>query len=368
MKNIWIKIEVLLVCVLWLGLTVLAWFSPAKDISTSERRPLDQMPEVTVDSILKGKFMTDFESYTLDQFPLRDRFRTLKALAAYNLFAQKDNNDIYVTQGQAASLDFPLNQASVDRAADKISTLYEKFVKDTDAKVYFSIVPDKGYFLAEKGGYPAMDYAKLEKHFTDAFSFAEYIRIFDTLEGSDYYATDSHWKQEELGDTVKVLADAMGIADLIYTDYETVTVDTPFYGVYYGQAALPLAPDTIRYLTNDKLEACSVYNLEKNATGKIYDLEKLDGKDPYEMFLSGASALLTVTNPNANSDRELIVFRDSYGSSLTPLLTGAYAKVTIVDTRYVQPDFLGNFVDFANADDVLFIYSTTLLNNSATLK
>jgi len=86
------------------------------------------------------------------------------------------------------------------------------------------------------------------------------------------------------------------------------------------------------------------------------------------MFLSGASAILTVTNPNANSDKELIVFRDSYGSSLTPLLAGAYAKITIVDTRYVQPEFLGNFVDFANADDVLFIYSTTLLNNSATLK
>ena len=349
-------------------MTAFAWFLPSKDISVSERRPLEQMPEVTVDSILKGKFMSAFETYTLDQFPLRDSFRTIKALAAYGLFAQKDNNDIYISHGQAASLDFPINQASVNRATEKISALYEKFVQSTDAKVYFSIVPDKGYFLAEQGGYPAMDYAALEKHFTDAFTFAEYIRIFDTLSAEDYYATDSHWKQEELGDTVKVLAEAMGIADLLYTDYETVTADTPFYGVYYGQAALPLAPDTIRYLTNEKLEACSVFNLEKNSTGKIYDLEKLDGKDPYEVFLSGASAILTVKNPNANSDKELIVFRDSYGSSLTPLLTGAYAKITIVDTRYVQPDFLGNFVDFANADDVLFIYSTTLLNNSATLR
>lgn len=368
MKNNRIRIEVIIVCILWLTVTGFAWFSPAKDISISERRPLKQFPDVTLENVLKGKFMTDFESYTLDQFPLRDRIRTLKALTAYNLFLQKDNNDIYVTQGQAASLDFPMNQASVDRAKDKISALYEKYIKDTSSNVYFSIVPDKGYFLAENGGYPVMDYAKLEKELTENLSFAQYIRIFDTLDGTDYYATDSHWKQEELTQTVKTLADGMNISDLLYTEHETVTADVPFYGVYYGQAALPLKPDTIRYLTNEQIEACTVFNLEKNAYGKVYDLEKLNSRDPYEVFLSGASALLTVTNPNANSDRELVLFRDSYGSSITPLLLGAYAKVTIVDTRYVYPDFLANYVDFANADDVLFLYSTTLLNNSGTLR
>ena len=74
------KQHVFVILLLWATLTGFAWFGPAKDISDSERRPLAQMPAVTLDSMVSGKFMKDFESYSLDQFPLRDSFRTVKSL------------------------------------------------------------------------------------------------------------------------------------------------------------------------------------------------------------------------------------------------------------------------------------------------
>ena len=94
------------------------------------------------------------------------------------------------------------------------------------------------------------------------------------------------------------------------------------------------------------------------------------GKDPYEMFLSGARvSIVTIENPNATSDRELIVFRDSFGSSLIPLLAEGYSKITAVDIREISPHMLqNNGVDVENADDILFIYSTLIINNSAELK
>ena len=61
----------------WLALTLCGWFLPAKETSEAERRPLAQMPEIKTETILNGKFMTEFESYTLDQFPLRDVFRKI---------------------------------------------------------------------------------------------------------------------------------------------------------------------------------------------------------------------------------------------------------------------------------------------------
>ena len=70
-----------LVALLWGALTCAAWFGPAKDFSDTERRKLEQFPKLTVQTVLDGKFMTEFESYTLDQFPLRDSFRKLKAHA-----------------------------------------------------------------------------------------------------------------------------------------------------------------------------------------------------------------------------------------------------------------------------------------------
>ena len=85
------------------------------------------------------------------------------------------------------------------------------------------------------------------------------------------------------------------------------------------------------------------------------------------MFLSGASPLIVIENPNAETDKELVVFRDSFGSSMAPLLVSDYRKVTLVDTRYIAPRLIGNFVSFDGAD-VLFLYSMLVLNQSGTLK
>ncbi len=141
----------------------------------------------------------------------------------------------------------------------------------------------------------------------------------------------------------------------------------PFYGVYYGQAALNVRPDDLYTLRGDWLDKCRVYNFETGKYGSIYDPEKLTGSDPYETFLSGSVSLLRIENPQGQKGRELIVFRDSFGSSLAPLLAMGYESVTVVDVRYVNSAMLGRFLDFQN-QDVLFLYSTLVLNNSSQLR
>ncbi|MBO5414261.1 MAG: hypothetical protein J6A17_01405, partial [Bacilli bacterium] len=66
-------------------------------------------------------------------------------------------------------------------------------------------------------------------------------------------------------------------------------------------------------------------------------------------------------------DKELVVFRDSFGSSLTPLLINYYKKITLIDNRYIHSKYYLNKVDFKN-QDILFMYSTLLVNNSGSLK
>ena len=129
-----------------------------------------------------------------------------------------------------------------------------------------------------------------------------------------------------------------------------------------------MAPDALVYLTNPILDGCTVYNYETGKTTGIYDMDQLAGDDPYEVFLSGAAALLTIENPACTDGRELVVFRDSFGSSIVPLLAGAYSKITLVDIRYVDSNYLPNLVDLSTADDVLFLYSAMILNQSTMLK
>jgi hypothetical protein len=374
--------NIALVCVmaaLIFGFSLWCMLKPSDPFSDSERRALAQMPEFSAESVFHENadesFMRLFEKYSLDQFPLRDAFRRIKSIAAYYVFGRKDNNGIYLEDGYAAKLEYPMNEASLNYAAKKFRTVYERFLKNTGAKVYACVIPDKGYFLAEENGYLSMDYERFFSLFREKMSFAEFIDIRQTLEISDYYRTDTHWRQEKLTETAKTLAAGMGTVPA--GEYEERVLDHPFYGVYYGQSALPLPAEEIRYLTGAFMDGCTVYDHQNGREISFYDMEKAFGRDPYEMFLSGNLSVVTIENSNAATEKELIVFRDSFGSSLVPLLAEGYQKITVVDIRYVQSANLQvlrdgrtgkPLIDFANADDVLFLYSTLVLNNSGTLR
>ena len=350
---------------LWAVLTGLAWFTPAEETSVSERRPLAQFPELSAQTILDGKFMSKFEDYTLDQFPARDTFRTLKSLVHYNVLRQKDNNGIYIVDGYAAKLDYPIQTEAVDHALSRLNFVYEKYLKEQGSKVYMAVIPDKGYYLAEANGYPAMDYKKLFATVQEKLPFATHIDITGCLTAEDYYFTDTHWRQEKLLPTAEALCNAMGVAP--FTDCTATKVEQPFYGVYYGQAALPMQPEDISILENQLLKDCQVFDFETGKYTPVYNMEKATGKDPYELFLSGPKSLLRIENPNAKTDKELIIFRDSFGSSIAPLLVQDYKTVTLVDIRYMDSRMLGNFLQF-NGQDTLFLFSTLVLNSGTTLK
>ena len=356
---------IIVAAVLIFGLSIWAVLKPADDFSESERRPLEKLPELSVKTLLNGDFMENFEDYTNDQFPIRDTFRSVKAIAQYYIFGLKDNNSLYYTEGQVAKLDFPLHEDSLAYAKDRFDWLYENYLKDNANKIIFSMVPDKGYYLGANNGYPVMDYDAMEKYFADNLPFAEYVSIAGLLDKGDYYATDTHWQQQSITKAAEELL--VFLEARPFENLEEAVATENFHGVYYGQSALPLKPEKIIYLRNEELDSMSVFNYETGKTKGIYDFEKLESKDPYEFYLSGSTSILEVTNPNAEGDRHLIIFRDSFGSSIAPLLMRDYAKITLLDTRYIIPSMLGQYVDFEGAD-VLMIYSSLVLNDSYIFK
>ena len=191
------------------------------------------------------------------------------------------------------------------------------------------------------------------------------VSITEQLQLSDYYRTDTHWKQEEIIDVAKVLAERMNVP--FEGDFTVNETSIPFYGVYYGQAGLNLPADTISYCTSEVLENCFVYDYENNREILLYDVSKGASRDPYEMFLGGNISLVTIENEEALSQKELVVFGDSFSRSLLPLLAESYQKIALVDIRYLRGGQVGKYIQFKD-QDVLFLYSTSVLNDSITLK
>ena len=364
------KIRTVGICILlaaWLLLTAFLWLGPKNDYTNSERRPLAQMPQITTGAVFSGKFTADFENFTLDQFPLRDSFRQVKSLFHYYVLRQADNNGIYLAGDTMAKLEYPLNASSVKYATGRLQYLYDTYLADTECKTYAAMIPDKGCYLAAEKGYPAMDYDALAKAFREALPEADYVDLMDILTAEDYYRTDTHWRQERILPVAQKLCQAMNTAVPAQEDYTQVKLDAPFYGVYFGQAALPMEPEEMYILESDLLKECTVTDPITGKHSAVYNLEKLTSPDLYDVFLSGAQPLLTIENPQGQPEKELVIFRDSYGSSLAPLLLQDYSRVTLVDIRYIHPDQIGSFLTLEN-QDVLFLYSALILNSGRSLK
>lgn len=352
---------------------LLSLMLPKPEFLYSERRPPATLPKLTLDSVMKDgaaygeSFMKRFDDeYAPDNFPFRELFRDLKSALNTHLFLRSDKDGVYVAQGFAAEMQKRIDEQSIAHASEKLTAVYEKYLRDLGVTPYISIIPDKGYFLSAQNGYPTMDYADFIERMLAGVPFAEYIDITGLLTVEDYYSSDTHWRQEGLTDVAEAILVGMGGA--LETEFTEHELDSDFYGVYSGRAPVSVGPERIRYLTSPALDGVRVTDHEHG--GKeigLYDLEKARGRDAYDLFLSGELSKVTVENPNANTERELVVFRDSFGRSLIPLLAGEYARITVIDIRYQIPAILLSGVSFDNAD-VLFLYSTLVLNSSYEMK
>lgn len=335
------------------------------DVLVSERRKAAQFPKFSVSAVMDKSFFDGFEDYLTDQFPLRDGFRAVKAAISMKLFGQKDSGGTFIADGHISEIQSVLNEGSVETAANKINSIYDTYLAGKNNRVFYSVIPDKNYYLAEKNGYPALDYQRMLEILTSEVKNMEYIDIFDCLSLDSFYRTDTHWRQELITPVVEKLSEKM---DFSLADDYTQELLGKYDGVYASRFAFGTESDDLICLRNKVTDSAKVYNTEtaESSVG-VYNTEKLNGNDKYDVFLSGATAIITAENPLAESKKELIIFRDSFGSSLAPLMLSGYSKITLVDTRYISPQILGNYVKFENSD-VLFIYNTHLLNQSNMLK
>lgn len=274
--------------------------------------------------------------------------------------------EVYVYRGYAAATDAPWSEKSLDFAAKRLGHLLETYFTGEGYRRYLAVVPDKAQFTEPPEGYTPAGAQETADYLAQRLPVEE-IGIAPLLSLEDYYRTDPHWRQERLHPVAQALADAMGVSLPDTAEESLHTLAGEFHGSYWGKTAEPLAADVLSYITSPLLDGCVVYDYETDSTGGVYDLTAAE-KAPYDLFLSGSKALLRIENPAAGNDRTLIVFRDSFGSSLIPLLAQGYGTVYAVDIRYLATDALARVVTFPEEADVLLVYSATVLQNSVTLK
>lgn len=334
---------------------------PDRQFSEQENRYLQMRPEFSFKSLFSGDYTSKFETYTTDQFTLRDEWITLKAASELAL-GKQENNDVHLCENGTLIEGFKRPENSVlDSNMSALNTL----VGNTDAKVYFALIPDKSDLYASL--LPKNAPNDSEKEVIDycyGQSNATNVDIYSALSAHTdeyiFYRTDHHWTSLGAYYGLSALAESMGLpcpALDSYTDRHVVS--EKFYGTTWSSSGFSwVDPDTMEIFVNapESLKVTS-YPQGSPVEGKLYDFSFLEKKDKYSMFMGGNCPMHVIETGNEDKP-SLLILRDSYTDSLIPFLLDDFSEIHVLDLRYYRAS-LKAYIEQNDFDNVLVCYSVS---------
>lgn len=334
---------------------------PDRQFSEQENRYLQMRPEFSFKSLFSGDYMSKFETYTTDQFTFRDEWITLKAASELAL-GKQENNDVHLCENGTLIEGFKRPENSVlDSNMSALNTL----VGNTDAKVYFALIPDKSDLYASL--LPKNAPNDSEKEVIDycyGQSNATNVDMYSALSAHTdeyiFYRTDHHWTSLGAYYGLSALAESMGLpcpALDSYTDRHVVSEE--FYGTTWSSSGFSwVDPDTMEIFVNapESLKVTS-YPQGSPVEGKLYDFSFLEKKEKYSMFMGGNCPMHVIETGNEDKP-SLLILRDSYTDSLIPFLPDDFSEIHVLDLRYYRAS-LKAYIEQNNFDNVLVCYSVS---------
>lgn len=324
-----------LFCVFLFGFGAAFFLLPDKEFSEQENRYLTQFKVPTWETLKSGQFMEDFEEYVIDQFPLRDEWIRLKSRSERALGKQENNKVYFGADGQTLFAHF--TRPSHEELAKRVEYVNQLAAK-TDVPVYFALIPDKSYVWADllPAHAPNVDDGSLLAD-AQALCAGDVTWIDLALSGDDvFYRTDHHWSTMGAYQGYQAIAQAL---NGFYTtpEGEPALASDSFYGTTWSSAGAGwVKPDSIYTMVAEEGIEVTRYPEGQPVAGELYDETWLEKKDKYSMFLGGNQPLCIIQNPEASTDRKLLIVRDSYTDSLAPFLAQDYAEIHLIDLRYCK--------------------------------
>lgn len=356
-KALWIEAIVFLAFIF--AFFILNTALPDREFSEQENRSLQQRPPFSFDELFSGQYTKDFEAYTTDQFTLRDEWITLKAASELAL-GKRQNNGMFLCDGGTIIEPY---EAPEDGKLEANMEALNKLVANTDADVYFALIPGKSDIWAHMLPQNApRDSEKAAIDYCYSLSDAVNVDIYGKLEEHSgeyiYYRTDHHWTTLGAYYGFSALAESMGLDCPDISEYSgRETVSEEFYGTSWSSSGFSwVEPDSMEIFVTEP-EGLEITNYPQGSPveGQLYDWSRLEVKDKYSFFYGGNTPLLEIET-GVEDAPSLLILRDSYMDSLSPFLLESYSRIHILDLRYYRAS-LSDYIAQNGFDDVLVCYS-----------
>ncbi len=392
--------------------------SEKRAYSASERRLLAKRPVLTAQSIFDTSFMSDYEEYLTDQFPMRDQWITMKTYCGL-LLGRRESGGVYIARDRSM-IELHMPEEAQGETAGRNMEVLLGFLKDMREagaeQVRVMLVPTADSIWRNKlspFAEPLDQQAYLEyvSSLLDEHGLKEcYVDVWAGLsahaEDPVYYKTDHHWTMfgAYIGYDAYVssFSDTGRLPDgvLPWTAYRTEAVRLDFHGTTAAKCGLYNVNDEIVlvYPPESDAEHYRVsYDGGESESDSLYERRHIAGDDPYSVYLDGnhAMTVITITREAVGENtaaegrtgdeegaknmaeagqedhtedvlrdttaaqervRSLLLIKDSYANSFVPYLTGIYDEITLIDPRHYNGS-LHALMEEHHYTDVLVLYN-----------
>lgn len=378
------KLMIGLFAVVLCGVSLVTVILPKKDMSENENRSLAKFPSVVNTKKLEtaknprdvwdsvkwkyignrdGKaFKDDFEKYLCDHLAGRELW--VKASNGIQRLSGKDEiNGVYTVEDQMVQTFRTYDADSVNDSIEAMNKFAERF---PDKEMFFMLAPTAQEFFAAK--IPSYVGLMSQKTFIDdCYKKIENIteidcRSFLASNSSEYlyYRTDHHWTSLGAFCAYQSGAKALGYTAYGFGSFNIETASNDFRGTLYSKTLDDsITPDTIDYYilaqNEPKVTLTSINGAEVKKYDSLYVRDYLEVKDKYSGF-TGSNVPVVTIETDVDTDKTLLIVKDSYAHSLVPFLSKHYKKITMVDMRYINTD-LNRVVKLDEYSQVLFMFN-----------
>lgn len=337
--------------------------------SETENRPLQTFPSLNMEHVLFGQYGKDLNTWFSDQFIFRDQNIHVKYLIQ-KFTGVKEIQGVYLTKRGLIEKTSEVNKKQLDRNLKAINSFKEN---NPDLKVGFMLAPNA--VSIEKDSLPkSADCLDQNKQMDDIYN-----RIDDSIKKIDlrstlekhkdeylYYKTDHHWTSLASYYSYQKLASSFKLDKTNKNDYKIYPVANSFEGTLANKTGSMNIKDEIDiYVPKTKTDYVVTDESTNKKSRTIYHSEALETKDQYAVFMGGNKSLFHINIDN-DSNKHLLLIKDSYANSLIPFLIPEYASITVIDPRYYFDDYT-RLIQNDLITDVLFMYNSNTFVQDTSL-
>lgn len=376
--------------------------APKQTFSENENRALASWPAYSFDTLKDGSYMSGIQTYLSDHFPLRDPFMTLKT--KYEMLTGREEiNDIYLAKDG-----YYIEAYKTPKQQKKIITQFQKLQDaiTTDAKENVRVMlvptaistyntklpncaPDRGVLrqvdtmneiyaalpsMQKVDAWRALQTAAAQEETDRTRASGDADGAQPVAEAGDadhdtstadglYYHTDHHWTTHGAYVGYQAYCSAAGLSPIPEADFQKTCVTTDFHGTIFSKLHDSTVPgDAITLYKNPANQLTVSYPDTGEVTDTLYNRDYLAQKDKYSVFLNNLHPLVEITNARADSDRQLVLIKDSYANSMVPFLVHHYQKIYVFDTRYYRFGPSSFINEHPEVTDVLLLYNMNTID------